>query len=290
MDKKRLWILAALFGALVALACGVTINLPEDAIQVGPVVTNDINIAVPKSGDPAKVKLNFGTGSLKIRPANIDGLIAGKASYNVKELKPSITTSGDDVKIESGTFDYELTGLPNFTEIENKWELKFGTYPMTLNLRAGAFKGDLDLGGLSLKNLEILSGASSVNVDFSEPNLVSMNAINISTGASTMKLHHLANANFSLFEFKGGGGTYVFDFSGSLQRDASVQVDVGLGTVEIIVPKGVPAKVTVNGQLNTVNTSGKWQGDGNKYSQPGSGSSLDISITANAGTLSLSNP
>ncbi len=274
---------------LATLACGVTINLPEDAIEIGPEVTEEINVPVPESGDTAKVKLNFGTGSISIRPAANEALITGTATYNVKELKPMVSISGEEVQIESGSFGYELTGMPNFNEIKNTWDFMFGTHPMELDLRADAFKGDLDLGGTSLKNIEIVSGASSITVDFSQPNLVKMNTLHITTGASTIKMYNLGNANFSLFDFDGGGGTYVFDFSGSLQRDGSVKVDAGLSTLEIIVPKGVPATVTVNGTLKNVNVYGKWEGDGSKYSQPGSGPELDISINTNAGTLSLSN-
>ena len=267
----------------------VTINLPDDAIEVGPVITDEIMVAAPNGDETTKVRLRFGSGTMNISPGANGALVRGTASYNVENLKTTVDTSGNQVEIESGSFDYDLTGLPNFHDIENTWDLKFGAYKTDLEIRAGAFKANLDLGGLALKNFRIFGGASSVDVDFSQPNQVAMNSMRITTGASTVKMHHLANANFSLLDFDGGGGTYVLDFSGNMQRDASVEVDVGLSMLEIIVPEGVPAQVTVNGTLNDVNAYGDWKGDGTSFSQKGNGPGLDITINTNAGTLKLAN-
>ncbi len=289
MKNKYAILTAALLLVLVGLACGVTVNLPEDAIEIGPVVTDEIVVAAPDSGDTAKVRLRFGSGLMEISPGAEGALIRGTASYNVEDLKTSVQTSGNQVEIESGSFDYDLTGLPNFNDIENTWDLKFGAYDTDLEIRAGAFKADLDLGGLALHNFRIFGGASSMDVNFSKPNRVAMNSMRITTGASTVKLHKLANANFSLLDFDGGAGTYVLDFSGNMQRDASVEVDVGLSILEIIVPEGVPAQVTVNGTLNNVNAYGDWKGDGSSFSQKGSGPALNITINTNAGTLTLDN-
>lgn len=289
MEKKYAILTAMLVLALISLACGVTVNLPEDAIEIGPLVTDDIYIAPPDSGDTAKVRLRFGSGLMEIHPGAKGALVSGTASYNVEDLKTTVKTSGNQIEIESGSFDYDLTGLPNFNDIENRWDLKFGTHNTDLEIRAGAFKADLDLGGLSLQNLRIFGGASSMEVDFSKPNRVAMNSMRITTGASTIKMYHLANANFSLLDFDGGAGTYVLDFSGNMQRDASVEVDVGLSVLEVIVPEGVPAQVTVNGTLNNVNAHGDWQGDGTSFSQAGKGPGLNITVNTNAGTLTLDN-
>lgn len=289
MENKYAILTALLVLALASLACGVTVNLPEDAIEIGPLVTEEIYIAAPDSGETAKVRLRFGSGLMEISPGAEGALLAGTASYNVEDLRTTVKTSGNQIEIESGSFDYDLTGLPNFNDIENNWNFKFGTHNTDLEIRAGAFKAELDLGGMSLQNLRIFGGASSMAVDFSSPNRVAMNSMRITTGASTIHMYNLANANFSLLDFDGGAGTYTLDFSGNMQRDASVDVDVGLSMLEIIVPEGVPAEVTVNGTLNSVNAHGDWVGDGASFSQAGNGPGLNITVNTNAGTLTLDN-
>ena len=63
-----------------------------------------------------------------------------------------------------------------------------------------------------------------------------MNLFRYETGASLVTLTGLANANFSLFEFSGGAGNYTLDFSGELNRDATVSITTGLGNLRIVIP------------------------------------------------------
>ena len=45
---------------------------------------------------------------------------------------------------------------------------------MNLVIKAGAYEGNFELGGLSIHSLEVTDGASKVDVSFSKPNLVEM--------------------------------------------------------------------------------------------------------------------
>jgi len=87
--------------------------------------------------------------------------------------------------------------------------------------------------------------------------------------------------------FTSGAGDYTLSFDGDLQRDASVTIDSGVGTVNIIIPEGVNAQVTFDGGLTTVNTNGKWEHNGNVYTLSGSGPTITITVKMGAGTLNL---
>ena len=89
---------------------------------------------------------------------------------------------------------------------------------MDLTIAAGAYEGNLELGGLALKSLTVKDGASHVDLSFPEPNQTEMSILRYETGASDVKLTGLANANFSTLTFSGGAGNYTLDFSGELQR------------------------------------------------------------------------
>jgi hypothetical protein len=158
---------------------------------------------------------------------------------------------------------------------------------MDLEIGAGAYDGNLELGGLALKSLTVKDGAAHVNLSFSEPNLVEMSQLSYSTGASEVTLTGLANANFSTFDFDGGAGSYTLDFSGELQRDASVKVNSGLSELIIIVPEGVDATVSIEGGLADINTRNGWSQSGTTYSHEGSGSTLTITVNMGAGTITL---
>ena len=78
------------------------------------------------------------------------------------------------------------------------------------------------------------------------------------TGASDVKMTGLANANFNMMDFSSGAGDYTLDFSGELQRDASVKISSGLSNIIIVVPEGVNAVVTVDGGASNVSAGSGW--------------------------------
>jgi len=100
-----------------------------------------------------------------------------------------------------------------------------------------AYSGDIELGGLALKSLDVTDGAAEVSMRFSSPNLVEMDRLRYQTGASEVTLHGLANANFTSLIFRSGAGNYILDFSGSLTRDAVATVESGFSQIVIIVQK-----------------------------------------------------
>lgn len=271
---------AILVLALASMACGFSIDLPRRA-QTGPDVTDEISVSNPKSEEP-HLSLNFGAGELKLS-TGAEGLVEGTVLYNVKELKPEIVENGANIEIKQGNLD----GIPPFDGMKNRWDLQLGSTPMELEIDAGAYDGNLELGGLALKNLTVKDGAAHVDVSFSEPNLVEMSNLAYSTGASEVTFTGLANANFSTFEFDSGAGSYTLDFSGELQRDASVKIDSGLSELIIIVPEGVNATVTIEGGLTDINTGNGWSQSGSTYSHEGSGPSLTITVNMGAGSVTL---
>jgi hypothetical protein len=272
---------AILVLALVSLACGFSIDLPERG-NAGPEVTESIAVASPNS-EETHLTLSFGAGKLSLSPGATD-LVDGTVIYNVPDLKPEIVKDGGDVEIKQGDF----RGLPPFDKIKNEWQLQLGNTPMDLTIRAGAYEGEFELGGLALKSLTVRDGASNVNLAFGKPNQAEMSILRYETGASSVKLTGLANANFSTLAFSGGAGNYTLDFSGTLQRDAVVTVEAGLGDMSLVIPEDVDAAVTVEGTALNINHSSNWSQNGQKYTQEGAGPALNIVVKMLAGNLVIS--
>lgn len=273
---------AMLVLALASLACSFTIDIPEGPTP-GPEVTDEISVAAPKSGD-AKLEINFGAGDLTLSPG-ADSLVDGTATYNIPDLKPIVEEDGNSVVIRQGS--YEFNGVPTLDNIKNTWDLKLGSAPMELTIAAGAYDGNLDLGGLSLTNLTVKDGAATVKLTFSKPNAVEMTVFRYETGASDVTITGLANANFGTMVFNGGAGNYDLGFDGELQRGATVTVDCGLSDLTLRIPKDVRAVVTVEGGLSSVNTSSNWANSGDTYTQDGNGPTLTIIVKLGAGSLTL---
>lgn len=278
--KRFTWLVIFVF-LLAALACNVNVNVPTP--QTGETQTLTVDEATPSGSDPAFVTIEMGAGELNIQPG-AKGLVSGTVQYNVKDWKPSITRTGSDLRISQGnTGTVSLPGI----DIENNWDLKLGSSPMRLLIKAGAYKGTLNLGGLALTELEVNDGASEAKLTFDAPNPQPMDRLTYKTGASKVEMTGLANANFTELNFNGGAGTFTLDFGGQLQRDGLVKITAGVSEVKLIIPDGVNAEVKVTGGVNNINTQGTWTVTDNVYTSGGSGPRLTIEVEMAVGSLKL---
>jgi hypothetical protein len=267
--------------ALAATACGFSIDLPSTT--PGATVTDPISVAQPADMTTSThLVLSFGAGELTLTPG-ADGLVSGTATYNVADFKPEISNLDHTVSIIQG--NYTLNKFPNFGDFINKWDLQLGTAPMDLDITAGAYQATMELGNLSLTNLTVKDGASDVNLAFSTPNRTEMNLLQYETGASQVTLEGLGNANFSMLKFTGGAGNYALDFSGNLQRSASVSINSGLGNLTLTIPEGLQVQLTINSSLANVTIGSQWEHSGNTYTQTGTGPLLTIVADIGAANL-----
>jgi hypothetical protein len=115
--------------------------------------------------------------------------------------------------------------------------------PISLDVELGAGRGDIDLSNLQVRDLKISTGASSVDVRCDKPNEITAENIGIESGVSKFTATNLCNTNFRKFTFSGGVGSYRLDFGGDLHHDASAKIEVGLGSVNVSMPKQLAAKL-----------------------------------------------
>ncbi len=256
-------------------------------VDVGP--TQELALDEPLgSAAVTDVEIAMGAGNLSVGPG-ATGLASGVIRYNVDAWKPVVVRTDKKLTIEQG----KKGGLEALGgDVVNDWQLQLGGAPMRLQVSAGAYEGTYDLGGLTLQDLTIKDGASKTEVNFDSANPGQMQRLLYETGASTVNLTGLANANFRTLEFKGGAGSYTLDFSGQLRTDGSVRVEAGVGTVTVLVPVGTAARVTVEGSLTDVSLEGEWTTTGKTSSTPavqagGQGKTLTITVDMSVGTLKL---
>jgi hypothetical protein len=277
----RKLLIPALGAMLLLSGCG---GLNLQRAVVGEARTERVQVAATNSA--TDLTLRFGMADQFKLTGGAQALVDGSVQYNVDELKPTISSTGNRVVIEQR--HNPLTSFPS--NAHNEWDLQLSdTTPLNLTVEAGAYKGTFDLGGLHLRTLNVSQGAAETSYDFSTPNLEPMEQLKFETGASTVTFNNLANANAAQIAFSGGAGDYALDFGGTLERSANVRISGGAATYTIRVPEGTPARITLKGGMNSVNAVGFSQ-QGGRYvntawdeSQP----HIDIAVDLGMGTLNL---
>lgn len=279
MNKKIIFLLTIIL--VTSLACSFNVNIPRVSTQDEKVF--EISQAIPNDRESSSLEIAMGAGSLSITGGSTEW-ISGEVRYNVAIWNPEITTRTNGVKISQETKNQ--ISVPD-NKVVNKWNIQLGDHPTNLEINAGAYQGDLDLSGIPLTKVRISDGASQGKIRFDSLNPVEMDSFRYTTGASQVDIYGLSNANARNLIFEAGPGSYTLDFSGDLQRDTDVEINYGLGDVKIIIPKGTPAYVTVDGGLNNVELRGTWNVSGNEYSLEGDGPQLLIRIKMGLGNLQL---
>ena len=99
------------------------------------------------------------------------------------------------------------------------------------------------MGGLSITNLTIETGASDTELSFQQANAVEMGELALQVGAATFEARQLGNANFGSFRFEGGVGEVTLDFSGDWDRSATGSIKVGVGAVKLLIPRELGVRI-----------------------------------------------
>jgi hypothetical protein len=269
--------------AAATLACsGLTFSVQE--VQTGSTQTVTINEPLPASGRAASVTFELGSGSFHLS-AGASGLAEGTIRYNVADWVPQVQRSGPNLTIrqQASTSSFAVQG----PQVVNDWDFRLGSVPMNLTIQAGAYRGNLDLTGLSLRNLSISDGASQSEVNFAQPNPETMQLFSYRTGASTATLRGLANANFQEMTFDGGAGDFTLDFGGELRHPATLRLRTGVSSVRLVAPAGLNVQVTIQGGPSSVQTDAGWRASGSTFRHSGTGPLLSITVEMGLGSLSL---
>ncbi|MFA5801043.1 MAG: hypothetical protein WC911_01060 [Thermoleophilia bacterium] len=240
----------------------------------------------PASGEP-HLKISVGACHLEVTPGEEIALVSGTYEDPTGGLESKVVQEGDTVRVTQKSslsrFKTAFSGAPRMA-------LRLGDKtPYRLTLEGGASNNSFELGGLPVTGLTVRQGAGKSSFDFSKPNPQEMGLIDIDTGAVSLSMRNLANANFAEMRMNGGASSYEFDFGGELKRDASVRIDVGMAAVKITVPAATAAKITpssVIGGLDVGDGFTKQEGAfWTKAAMDGVTPVLDIAASVTLGSL-----
>jgi hypothetical protein len=196
-----------------------------------------------------RVILDVSFGSISIQQGEQDKIAS--IDYSEEEAAKQKLYISYDISNETGTLYIKLKESTHFWGDDDNHNghnrhlnIKLSSsVPISFELELGAGQGEIDLTDLQVKDVKISTGASSVTMLCSKPNPIFADDITIESGVSRFTATDLSNLNFRNLKFSGGVGSYKLDFDGKLRQNAEVQIEVGLGSINVYVPKSIPAKL-----------------------------------------------
>lgn len=123
---------------------------------------------------------------------------------------------------------------------------------MDLVMEFGAVKAELDLGGLRLRTLQLTTGASDAQLRVSDPNPIELDRAVFQVGAASFRARELGRLNARELQVDAGVGDVRLDLTGLHRPDTRVKVSMGVGSVDIEVPRGVGIELTRSTFLTSV--------------------------------------
>lgn len=219
------------------------------AVCAGPSAAQDwktISSSRRVAGERAlEVDVEYGAGQLTVRPGSSGLLYDATMRYDAGMFDPSVRYAAGRLSV-----DMEGSELRGGNHEPGSLELALSpSVPLEIDLKFGAGRAEVELGGLRLRRASIATGASETQVRFSSPNTAEAEALEVQVGAARFEMSGIGNAYARRLDVEGGVGEIVLDFSGRWRRDLDVDVEMGLGSLRLVLPRGLGVRVRKSGLL-----------------------------------------
>jgi len=190
-----------------------------------------------------RVEVEYGAGILTVRRGARGELY--NALFHFDEDWAVPRTEYSRGRLEVGLSANE-TGNSDFRDWPDEASLELGLapgVPLDLELDFGAGRADLDLTGLAMRRLVVNTGASASVIRVGEVNRERMESADINVGAADLDVHGVGNLNAEQVTVKSGLGSVTLRLDGEWPRDGYLVVRMGLGALELQVPRSLGVRL-----------------------------------------------
>jgi hypothetical protein len=197
-----------------------------------------------------RVEVEFAVGTFRLYPAEGTALYHTDILYDAEYFEPRIEYDARRGRLYLGVTPEVESGLDlDYDDTEQYLTVGLSrSVPTTLELKFGAARAELDLGGIPLERAEIKTGASESVISFDEPNPIVCDRLEVGAGAAEFTLEQLGNARCRVIEVAGGVGDITLDFTGQWDGavNTRVKIVVGFGEVNLRLPIGLGVEVDID--------------------------------------------
>ena len=226
------------FSSLLVTSCGIA----EFEGQ-----TTSLHKSVPAAGEELlEVDIDVPVGKLEIEAGTSTDLYEFDLDYNERAFTPEVNFQKRGT---TGVLTFRLNGEGRHVRRmgKNRLNLRLNPdVPIVLKTKNGVGESEIDLGGMQIRELNLENGVGETNISMLTPNKISCDRVEIRNGVGSLKMMGLGNLACKQLRFQGGVGGSELDFSGDWREEGDISIQVGVGGVELRVPRSVGAEVTAN--------------------------------------------
>jgi len=243
------------------------------------------------------VRVQYGVGRFQLVPGAADDLYRMELRYDEDKFVPVRAYDAEAGVLRLGVRSRDGSGLNVRLGDRSRRDDPMPMLnlsltrdiPLTLSMELGAVEADVELGGLALHRVELRTGASTTQLRFSRPNPVACDEMQIEAGAAAFNADNLASANCARIMFTGGLGDVTLDFGGDWRRSMAGDVNVGLGTLHLRLPRGVGVEMHMNRLLASFDAAGFVKRGGTYFSENFDGAQyrLTLDVSASLGGVEI---
>lgn len=219
---------------------------------------------------PLRVRLELHEGSFTIRPGQpgTDIQVQGRYAPGLFELTESHSDDPSGVRETRVRFKSKISGWQRFfanigSNDNDRPELTV-TLPrgipidLTLDLTMG--KSEIDLGGLTLSEVDLNASMGEHRIDFREPVVEGMRELRLNTSMGNVVFEHLGNARAETISGHGSMGNVTANLTGAWAPGSSTDLrfEQSMGDLTVRVPANVKVDADVRNN----------QGDQERQQQP----------------------
>lgn len=274
----------ALLGAALLLGGG---QLPAQAMR-----TLASHRPLAPGAPPTRAQLEFGAGRVIVRAGDGTDLYRMLLRYDTERYAPLQRYDARTGLLQLGVTSIGRGGLrvTSRRQLDQVARFEFAPdVPLSLAASLGASEASLDLGGLTLTDLEVRSGAVRGTVDFSRPTQGRCTRATFAVGASELDVLRLGHSGCEVVRVEGGVGRAVLDFHGAWRGDMRVEAGLAMGQLVLRVPPTLGVRIVAERFLTAFSLEGL-ERDGDTWTTPGfaeAAEKLTVEVKTTLGRLEL---
>ena len=232
-----------------------TLLLAVTTVQCAPAQTwRNVSSARQLAGEQSlDVNIEYGAGNLRLSPASGSFLYQMEARYDADRFTPVTEYDAAGRQLRLG-----FKGNGRIRDAKGG-RLSLGLsrdLPVALKLEFGAGEADLDFGDLSLRSVDLATGASETRISWDRPNRTPAEHVKFAAGAASLRATGLGNARAARYSFEGGVGETTLDFSGAWTRNATASINLGVGSVTLRFPRSLGVHINKDSFLTSFDAAG----------------------------------